>query len=666
MRIKKINLLLKDVKDVGLKPFNTDRFGSVIALVGKNGSGKTRFLNLLVGNIRKSSLAEVGNNNFDELPIGIKRYIQQQEYLLSYVKLLNLKKEIENIHFERKINPANQELVKMLNDVQNKLNKEKEVFRIDNSIRSKINRFNSEITKSFNQIVKVISPDNLRNLKSALDGDANRFRDAINRNQNISELDMLYENSLAYIESLPKLLQEAKASSDLKKVPYINNGHFLNFKTLKELIETFLEKEFSWDVEITGTKIEGEENLMSYKAFWTLDGKKMNYDIFSEGEKALFTYALLFYFQSQNKNTSIKFNEWIIIIDEPELNLHPKAQVRLIDRLSELTKDKGQLIIATHSIPILASLDYSSIYLVRRDKIIHPQSKVPFEALNDLMGMDEYYYKMLEFLKSPSLWAMTNYMTQCFKSADVFEFADETDPQVRLFKNHVLKKKGLNILDYGCGKGRLLSSIKEDENIWNRIKLYDTFDINPDNESILRSKGSDNFFSSLSDIPKNKYHLIVLINVLHEISIELWSNVLNTLNKCLSKTGQLVFIEDTKMPVGELPSKEGFFLLGKDEFKTLYGEKNILFANKDKDRMLCAIASKSKIKDVIITDKIIIKTLEKLKSNSFEALKELRNIPKEEQESKHISLGRTFGLKSNLYINSQLAINKLTETLKTK
>ena len=63
----------------------------------------------------------------------------------------------------------------------------------------------------------------------------------------------------------------------------------------------------------------------------------------------------------------------LLIIDEIDIALHPLAQKRLIEKLQEWMNNFNLLIIfATHSLPILESLNENSIYHIENDKIYNP------------------------------------------------------------------------------------------------------------------------------------------------------------------------------------------------------------------------------------------------------------------------------------------------------
>lgn len=101
----------------------------------------------------------------------------------------------------------------------------------------------------------------------------------------------------------------------------------------------------------------------------------------------------------------LKFsNDKIILLDEPEISLHPKAQIRLIELLIEVTKEK-QIIVATHS-PYLFK-DFTKIIasiLIFRKENGHTK-------INDLKSHPGI------FPWSPS-WGEINYYAYDFLSVD--------------------------------------------------------------------------------------------------------------------------------------------------------------------------------------------------------------------------------------------------------
>ena len=88
----------------------------------------------------------------------------------------------------------------------------------------------------------------------------------------------------------------------------------------------------------------------------------------------------------------------IILIDEPELSLHPKWQQRIVDVYRKIGKN-NQIIIATHSPHILGSVKKENIMLLDKDddgKIIvktgdelyNPYGQPTDRVLKDIMGLE--------------------------------------------------------------------------------------------------------------------------------------------------------------------------------------------------------------------------------------------------------------------------------------
>ena len=118
-------------------------------------------------------------------------------------------------------------------------------------------------------------------------------------------------------------------------------------------------------------------------------GEEFNINDLSSGEKQLFLRTL-----------SIKMLEpknSIILIDEPELSLHPKWQQRIIEVYKKIGEN-NQIIIATHSPHILGSVSNENIFILYRDEKGKIETKTGDElyssygqpvdrVLKDIMGL---------------------------------------------------------------------------------------------------------------------------------------------------------------------------------------------------------------------------------------------------------------------------------------
>jgi len=107
------------------------------------------------------------------------------------------------------------------------------------------------------------------------------------------------------------------------------------------------------DAKLVGLSADGT----SEPIFKNGQGKSFNIESLSSGEKQLFIRAL-----------SLKFlnaNNCMILIDEPELSLHPEWQRKIV-HVYEQIGENNQIIIATHSPHIVGSVRAKSIRILRR------------------------------------------------------------------------------------------------------------------------------------------------------------------------------------------------------------------------------------------------------------------------------------------------------------
>jgi len=119
-------------------------------------------------------------------------------------------------------------------------------------------------------------------------------------------------------------------------------------------------------------------------------GDKFDINELSSGEKQLFLRTLAI--KMLNPENSI------ILIDEPELSLHPKWQQRIVDVYRKIGKN-NQIIIATHSPHILGSVKKENIMLLDKDddgKIVVRTGDELYDSygqptdrvLKDIMGLE--------------------------------------------------------------------------------------------------------------------------------------------------------------------------------------------------------------------------------------------------------------------------------------
>lgn len=130
--------------------------------------------------------------------------------------------------------------------------------------------------------------------------------------------------------------------------------------------------------------------------FETINGDRVTIDCLSSGEQQL--YARVVSLMILNPHNSV------ILIDEPEIALHPKWQIEII-KIYENIGENNQFIVTTHSPFIISQTPYQNlIFLVKEDgKIVEKQfSEPPLDrdlntVVKTIMGAD-YLPKELEQL----------------------------------------------------------------------------------------------------------------------------------------------------------------------------------------------------------------------------------------------------------------------------
>ena len=141
------------------------------------------------------------------------------------------------------------------------------------------------------------------------------------------------------------------------------------------------------DTRLIGMSTETTEIL---PIFTNLSGDKFDINELSSGEKQLFLRTLAI--KMLNPENSI------ILIDEPELSLHPKWQQRIVDVYRKIGEN-NQIIIATHSPHILGSVKKENIILLDKDgegKIVVKTGDELYDSygqptdrvLKDIMGLE--------------------------------------------------------------------------------------------------------------------------------------------------------------------------------------------------------------------------------------------------------------------------------------
>ncbi|MCL1876411.1 MAG: ATP-binding protein, partial [Synergistaceae bacterium] len=214
-----------------------------------------------------------------------------------------------------------------------------------------------------------------------------------------------------YFINLPHKLvaDEIECRNDNNK--FHSRVSYKRFISFKNYVKSFLNKELEWEeIETKGEFLDDQNGgyNVTHKGIFKLNKRAFNYDEFSEGEKILFTYAVLFFLLEQNQKLNIK--ESILIIDEPELHMHPALQERLVAFILKISVD-SQIFMSTHSSLLIKQLsqnDKVKIMILNRDNrpLSLEERKLPYLSSNETnflafaLATEEYHNELYEYLKS--------------------------------------------------------------------------------------------------------------------------------------------------------------------------------------------------------------------------------------------------------------------------
>ena len=142
------------------------------------------------------------------------------------------------------------------------------------------------------------------------------------------------------------------------------------------------------ELDVKLSEISKDENSMPI--FTDSSGKKFGINELSSGEKQLFLRTLAIKMLEPENS--------IIMIDEPELSLHPKWQQKIVDVYRKIGRN-NQIILATHSPHILGSVEKENIILLEKnengivevktgDEFGNSYGQTTGRILKDIMGLE--------------------------------------------------------------------------------------------------------------------------------------------------------------------------------------------------------------------------------------------------------------------------------------
>ena len=638
MKIKRIDIPKTSDSNDGLEHIKMDKLKNVVLMAGKNGSGKTRILNKIFNTFsskpQKSRLAQslIDKKSYSSNISSYKQTISQFETQLKTQTDTNQREETQ-----RNIDNYKREIQGQENALKNCENEQKWTL-IETDLQADNYSFVRFVPKSLalqdcnsfakSQIISyALTIDNV--------GIDNLPQGAFAKIQVIQDrwFNATHQNTQV------KTKDKEKAIADYEKLQNII-GIFLNSKITRTINDEA-----------------------------TLFGFPMGQSNLSDGQKILLQFCLAIYSQEES------LKDLILVLDEPENHLHPSVIIETIEKIQKCVIN-GQIWIATHSIPLLAHFDPSLIWYVENNKIGHA-GKIPEKVLHSLLGNEDEVARLQDFISLPSQYATSRYAFESlFEPGAVL--TDSNDPQssqVRTDLSKLSKTGKLRILDYGAGKGRLISNIVDlDENKQEKLIenieyiAYDKFPADKEHceSALIKAYGSCNkkyfndFNTLLSVYDKGSFDVVIMCNVLHEIDPKEWLKLFRNegiISSLLGDKGMLLLVEDHQIPIGEKAYQKGFLVLDtpqlKDLFKISERETDFKFTDKRGDGRLKAHQIPKRC--LIQIDEA--SRLSAIKSMSVTAREKILEIRDKE---KNYQNGKLHGFWTQQFANAQLNLTELT------
>ena len=231
------------------------------------------------------------------------------------------------------------------------------------------------------------------------------------------------------------------------RITYLaNTEENLTMKEVKEKVNSEINGIFEileLDVKLTGLS----KDEKSMPVFTNSSGDEFDINQLSSGEKQLFLRTLAIKMLEPENS--------IILIDEPELSLHPKWQQRIIEIYQRIGKN-NQIIVATHSPHILGSVPRENIILLSKNEngeVVSTTGEELYTSygqpvdriLEDIMG--------LETTRNPKVFDLLNevrklvdenqYETDNFKEkySELKSILGETDKDLFLIDMDIQRKR---------------------------------------------------------------------------------------------------------------------------------------------------------------------------------------------------------------------------------
>ena len=387
----------------------------------------------------------------------------------------------------------------------------------------------------------------------------------------------------------------------------------------------------------------------------------------SPGERSILYFALGILCVESDSDTCQNF---VLLLDEPENHLHPKALMSLIKEAKKICGGRGHCytLVASHSVFLIPLFKFEELILIRNGKIDRPTAGVYASAYDVLIGDPSDDGGLQQMLGSISRWCFGDYLSQCLCPPTVSGRAKADDPEfkklVQALDPLVSSGKPIRLLDYGGGSGRIAKCMQL--RFWENPKdplierlLYDIYDPHLISEEDLPDEPwmKRRFDGKKGNSPPPKsYDLVVLFNVLHEVDVTKWADTLNYIFDLMNEHGVLVFGERMVLSQGERPyGKSGYLVLRQKELSALFGDHNVeelLLGEDRKDPTICCVIRPSGVQ---VTKTNITEAIKALQTRSWKMIHDSIDNRTDARQA------REYAFYCQQYINTEHALGLLAK-----
>lgn len=314
------------------------------------------------------------------------------------------------------------------------------------------------------------------------------------------------------------------------------------------------------------TKLKGHSAPRFELVLVNANGFSVPYDSWSDGQKCVFFSLLTLEYEKSD----------LLLIDEIENHLHPTYISQLFEIIKQL---KTQCIVVTHHPHVIFSNYVDRVFYITNtdDKFNNSERQIvqykhshmnqqpfsreiytlenDFERIsnvyqlfdrrdNQLLHISQYFLKEIEV----SIYAQLNALGSSNKPVHSKNSVLPDSQTQMLYKNlkAYFRDNHLNILDVGAGFGRVKMELDKYNEISSKNNWY-LFNVEPEQVELtkLKFEKNSNVYSifDYTQIEDDSIDLVLLANVIHEITPISFSEILYNISKKMKTTGMLVILE---------------------------------------------------------------------------------------------------------------------------